>query len=359
MDNQDRFKQAYRCIPFSKSKNSDLEFGDKILMPVSALHELMKRETPYPWLFQIKKYYNPARVSHCGVLEFTADEGSIAMPDWMMENLNLQQGELVMVENAFLPAGKYMKLQPHSTRFIQLSNPKAVLEKNLRNFSCLSTGDTLMITHNDEKFFINILETKPGPAICLIGTDCEADFSSPLDYKEPEKPEKVEQNAPAEVQKKEIEERAVFRPFMGKGRRLDGETVETVKDDNLPTNTATSGYAGGSTALGSRKRRGTLVFGSNGVETKTQKRSSDDPNEPDTSEYASSDELRSVNSDSEEKVICYLEFNGEKDTMDLVLEVGLKFRLKEELKVVVKNFSISNRYEVVFPYNYKSRIEAR
>ncbi|KAL2550057.1 ubiquitin fusion degradation 1 [Forsythia ovata] len=274
MDNQDRFKQAYRCIPFSKSKNSDLEFGDKILMPVSALHELMKRETPYPWLFQIKKYYNPARVSHCGVLEFTADEGSIAMPDWMMENLNLQQGELVMVENAFLPAGKYMKLQPHSTRFIQLSNPKAVLEKNLRNFSCLSTGDTLMITHNDEKFFINILETKPGPAICLIGTDCEADFSTPLDYKEPDK---VEQNAPAEIQKKENEERTVFRPFMGKGRRLDGEPVEMVKDDNLSTTTTTTGgCAGGSTTtLGSRKKRGTLVFGSKGIETKTPKRSSD------------------------------------------------------------------------------------
>ncbi|KAL2527004.1 ubiquitin fusion degradation 1 [Abeliophyllum distichum] len=275
MDNQDGFKQAYRCIPFSKSKHSDLEFGDKIVMPVSALHELMNRETPYPWLFQIKKYYNPVGVSHCGVLEFTADEGSIVVPDWMMENLNLQQGDLVMVESALLPAGKYMKLQPHSTRFIQLSNPKAVLEKNLRNFSCLSTGDTIMINHNDEKFFINILETKPGPAICLIGTDCEADFSPPLDYKEPEKPEKVEQNAPAQVQKKEIEERRVFRPFMGKGRRLNGEPVEMVKDENLPTTTATGGCDGGSTTLGSRKKRGTLVFGSNSVETKIPKRSSD------------------------------------------------------------------------------------
>ncbi|KAL2527016.1 ubiquitin fusion degradation 1 [Abeliophyllum distichum] len=106
-------------------------------------------------------------------------------------------------------------------------------KKNLRNFSCWSTGDTIMINHNDEKFFINILETKLGPAICLIGTDCEADFSTPLDYNEPEKPAKVEQNAPAQVQKKEIEERPVFRPFMGKGRRLDGEPIEIVKDDYL------------------------------------------------------------------------------------------------------------------------------
>ncbi|KAL2550093.1 ubiquitin fusion degradation 1 [Forsythia ovata] len=141
------------------------------------------------------------------------------------------------------------------------------------------TGDTTMINHNDEKFFINVLETKPGPAIaiCLIGTDCEADFSPLLDYKEPEKPAKVEQNAPVEVQKKEIEERSAFRPFMGKGRRLDGEPVEIVKDDYLPTTTSTTGgYAGGSTTLGSRKKRGTIVivFGSNGVETKTRREKS-------------------------------------------------------------------------------------
>ncbi|KAL2527024.1 F-box protein-like [Abeliophyllum distichum] len=228
MDNQDGFKQSYHCIPFSKSKNSELEVGDKILMPVSALQELLNKETQHPWLFQIKKHYNAGQVSHCGVLEFTADEGSIVVPDWMMENLNLQQGELVMVESALLPAGKYMKLQPHSTRFIQLSNPKAVLGKNLSNFSCLSTGDTIMITHNDEKFFINILETKPGPAICLIGTDCEADFSPPLDYKQHEKPEKVEQNAGSQVQKKEIAEQPVFRPFTGKGRSsaLGSNSVE-------------------------------------------------------------------------------------------------------------------------------------
>ncbi|KAL2528579.1 Ubiquitin fusion degradation UFD1 family protein [Forsythia ovata] len=114
-----------------------------------------------------------------------------------------------MVEIALLSNRKYMKLQPHLTIFIQLSNPKAILKKNLRNFSCLSTGDTIMINHIDEMFFINILETKPGPAICLIGTDCDAEFSTPLDYKEPEKPAKVEQNAPAEVQKKEIETASV------------------------------------------------------------------------------------------------------------------------------------------------------
>ncbi|CAL5326153.1 unnamed protein product [Camellia sinensis] len=35
------------------------------------------------------------RISHCGVLEFIAEEGMIYMPYWMMENLLLQEGDIV------------------------------------------------------------------------------------------------------------------------------------------------------------------------------------------------------------------------------------------------------------------------
>ncbi|XP_022843002.1 ubiquitin recognition factor in ER-associated degradation protein 1-like [Olea europaea var. sylvestris] len=269
------FEQAYCCTSFSKSKKSELECGDKIVMPESALHALMARNIPHPYMFQIKPYYNPGHVSHCGISEFTADEGFIKVPDWMMENLNLQEGELVLVESALLPTGNFLKLQPHSTKFIQLLNPKAVLEKTLRRFSCLSTGDTIMVTHDNQKFYINVLETKPGPAICLIETDCEVDFAAPLDYKEPEKPEKVKENAPEKVEEEETEEQIKFRPFTGKGRRLDGESVDgkvansKTQENNAPT---TSGSSGGSGAVSASttsvggKKSGKLVFGSNGLE---------------------------------------------------------------------------------------------
>lgn len=47
-----------------------------------------------------------------------------------------------------------------------------------------------MIAYNNKKFYIDIVETKPSPAICIIETDCEVDFAPPLDYEEPEKPAK-------------------------------------------------------------------------------------------------------------------------------------------------------------------------
>ncbi|CAA2984873.1 Hypothetical predicted protein [Olea europaea subsp. europaea] len=66
--------------------------------------------------------------------------------------------------------------------------------------------------------------------------------------------------------------------------------------------------------------------------------------ESDNSEYAPLDDIRSIHSDSDE-VVTYPEFEGDVDMVDPVLEVELKFRSKKELKVVVKNFSIANRFE--------------
>lgn len=62
------------------------------------------------------------------------------------------------------------------------------LETSLRNYSCLTTGDTIMVAYNNKKYYIDIVEAKPSPAVSIIETDCEVDFAPPLDYKEPEKP---------------------------------------------------------------------------------------------------------------------------------------------------------------------------
>ena len=66
---------------------------------------------------------------HCGVLEFIAQEGMVYLPYWMMENMGLNEGDIMHLRSATLPKGKYVKLQPQTTDFIKISNPKAVLEQ--------------------------------------------------------------------------------------------------------------------------------------------------------------------------------------------------------------------------------------
>lgn len=107
----------------------------------------------------------------------------------IMQNLALEEGEIVSLKSASLPKGTYVKLQPHTKDFLDISNPKAVLETTLRNFSCLTVGDQITINYNNRQYFIDIVEAKPGLAISVVETDCEVDFAPPLDYVEPSRPE--------------------------------------------------------------------------------------------------------------------------------------------------------------------------
>uniref|UniRef100_A0A6N2LTU5 Uncharacterized protein n=1 Tax=Salix viminalis TaxID=40686 RepID=A0A6N2LTU5_SALVM len=173
------FNQIYYC------NVSEKDIGDKILMPASALDRLAMLEISYPMLFQL---CNPltGHVSHCGVLEFTAEEGFICLPQWMMENLRLEKGSVALIKNVDLVKGTYIKLQPHTTTFVELSNPKSVLENTLGSFTCLTRGDTIMIMHDSKKYYIDVVEAEPSSAISIVETDCEVDFAPPLDCQERE-----------------------------------------------------------------------------------------------------------------------------------------------------------------------------
>lgn len=45
----------------------------------------------------------------------------------MMENMLLQEGDICQVKNKSLVKGTYVKLQPHTKDFLDISNPKAML----------------------------------------------------------------------------------------------------------------------------------------------------------------------------------------------------------------------------------------
>lgn len=96
------------------------------------------------------------------------------------------------LKSTTLPLGKYIKIQPQSVNFLSIHDPKAVLEMSLRNFSALTQGDIIQISYNGQIYEIAVLEVKAhggeeGNAICVIETDIEVDFATPLGYQEPER----------------------------------------------------------------------------------------------------------------------------------------------------------------------------
>ena len=146
------FNTQYRCFSVSMmagNERDDVEKGGKIILPPSALDVLTRLNIVYPMMFKLRNH-KKGRQTHAGVLEFVADEGKAYIPHWMMQNMILDEGDLVQIESASLPIATFAKFQPQSVDFLDISNPKAVLENVLRTFACLTKGDVLAIKYNDK-----------------------------------------------------------------------------------------------------------------------------------------------------------------------------------------------------------------
>ena len=79
-----RFREQFRCysMVFSTKDSVEVKHGGKIIMPASALEKLARLNISYPMLFKLSND-KKGLYSHCGVLEFIAEEGRIYVPHWV------------------------------------------------------------------------------------------------------------------------------------------------------------------------------------------------------------------------------------------------------------------------------------
>ena len=110
----------------------------------------------------------------------------------MMQTLDLEPGDLLQIKSTDLPPGTFTKLQAQSPSFLEISDPKAVLENAFRDYACLTVGDIFTFAYNDSIYEMAVLETKPSiaasGAISVLETDLEVDFAAPVGYEEPKRP---------------------------------------------------------------------------------------------------------------------------------------------------------------------------
>lgn len=127
------------------------------------------------------------KMVHCGVLEFTAEEGKCYAPTWMMKQIGVDEGGIVEVANVTLPLGTYVKVQPHSSTFIDnISNHRAVLEYALKSYAALTVGDNIVFRYNKRDYVLSVNEVKPDSAannhaISVVETNIQIDFDPPKD----------------------------------------------------------------------------------------------------------------------------------------------------------------------------------
>lgn len=177
------FEKKYSVLSVAMSGRENLEEGDKILLPPSAFEQLSRMEVDYPMLFRISND-TLGRNTHCGVLEFTAEEGRCYMPFWMMQNLCIMENSLVTVKNVSLSTATFVKFRAQSCDFLEISNPRAVLEYTLRKYTCLTTGDIICLPYSGSKYFLEVTEVQPAGKASIVECNVNIDFDEPVGYKE-------------------------------------------------------------------------------------------------------------------------------------------------------------------------------
>lgn len=238
----DSFSTSYRCFSvsfFPGKLRQGVENGGKIIMPPSALEVLTRLNVQYPMIFKLTNAQGN-RTTHCGVLEFVADEGNIYVPYWMLRNLLLEEGGRVSVCNAALRTATFARFQPQSVDFLDISNPQAVLENLLREFACLTVGDMIAIRYNERTYELKVLETKPEEAVTIIECDMNVDFAPPVGYEENVRTQQAKNKK--QTSKSEESDHIVipnvvqgFQAFSGAGYRLDGKGKTTASPGRAST----------------------------------------------------------------------------------------------------------------------------
>jgi len=198
------------------------------------------KELQYPLLFKITNVRNFNKSVHAGVSEFTSTEGRVYIPFWMMQNIGLDENNWVEVATCELPRATYVNFQPQSIDFLDISDPQAVLEHILRNYSALTLNETILFKYNDKDYYLQVLDIKPKTnlnAVSIIETDVNVDFAPPVGYVEPKVPK---ESKPITINKSEVDDdeylsssededdNEKFIAFQGEGKRISGKSVDNV-----------------------------------------------------------------------------------------------------------------------------------
>ncbi|CUS11775.1 unnamed protein product [Tuber aestivum] len=165
----------------------------------AAPHQNPQPQLPHPLMFRL---FNPKnnRFSHAAPLEFSAEEGKIGISPLLRDALGIgedvgmndavegevaeDEGVRITVVWKDLPKGTYVRLRPLEAGYDE-EDWKALLERYLRvNFTTLTIGEvlaiegrTLAIGGNRKAEFRFLIDSiKPEEAVCIVDTDLEVDI---------------------------------------------------------------------------------------------------------------------------------------------------------------------------------------
>jgi hypothetical protein len=174
------FKKEYLCHPLihnpdiSDEVMNRMQKSRKIILPNTALEQLSHYSIDGPMVF---KLMNKEKVVYATVEQFHGSEKVMFVSDSMMVELGVNPGERVQIDNVKIPKAEFIQFKP-DPQFLQLTNPKIVLERYLRNYTILYKDQVIPLNYLGKTYNILVQSTKPADVVLIVDADIQIDFDS-------------------------------------------------------------------------------------------------------------------------------------------------------------------------------------
>jgi len=168
-------KEQCICYSMNFMNYEGYEAGDKIVLPANQLYEFLSEiSSNEPLTFRITT--ETGRQYNCGVIEFTATDSTVYIPLWILNELGLEEGSIISIENVQLPKATKIVLQTKDDNLFQFMDLKTTLEMIFKTFTCLTKDTTVNINHQSVDIQLFIKDVLPEANVLLFNTDCEVEF---------------------------------------------------------------------------------------------------------------------------------------------------------------------------------------
>ncbi|RKP27157.1 ubiquitin fusion degradation protein UFD1-domain-containing protein [Syncephalis pseudoplumigaleata] len=135
--------------------------------------------TTAPYTFELTNE-ETGRATHAGVLEFSAQEGTVCLPRWMWRSLDVAEDGRIAVRAKQLPKGTWAQLQPLSEQYRHIRDYRAAFEAHLRAcHTTLTVGETIAVPYGADVYEFRVRALKPADAIVVVDTDLTVELEGP------------------------------------------------------------------------------------------------------------------------------------------------------------------------------------
>ncbi|KAL3760231.1 hypothetical protein ACHAWU_001741 [Discostella pseudostelligera] len=194
--------------PMGVFSHGHVDTGDKMSLPKNFWNAIIASKAEVPWLFEVcrvegvtswnnnnynmlpravfdkmmgmggpyanaaaaatgqKQQQNPLPLSRAigGAIDFRSPNNYAFLPKWMFTSMGLRPFDVVDIRLVTTtPPGSSVKLRPHNSSFLKITNHQAVLETELKHYSALTRGSIIPFDYRGERHYFDVVDLRCAP----------------------------------------------------------------------------------------------------------------------------------------------------------------------------------------------------